>query len=77
MTTTAAATKIIKADFYDDRAWDHLCRAGAYRFSIRIAKQGGCDANGLRILREMMRRNATEAVVAARRAKARTLRIAA
>lgn len=70
-------TKITRDDFFADNAWDRVCRAGAYRFAHHVAKQGGCDARGLRTLREMMRGNAKEAVASVRKNKARALRLAA
>ena len=63
--------KITRADFYDDIAWVCVNRASAYRYSVRVAKQNGCGARGLRTLREMMRGNAKEAVALVRKAKAR------
>lgn len=74
---TNPAIKLVRDDFFDDTAWERIARADAYRFSLRVAKQGGCAASGLQTLRQMMRGNALEAVAAARLAKARKLRLAA
>ena len=76
--TTTGKPKLTRADFLNDEiAYACTARASAYSFAARVAKDGGCNATGVRLLRSMMRANALEAVADARRAKARALRLAA